>query len=145
MNARLATWSACFLGFAVVVGACSAAESEGTVDPGGSNNQPVGTGGQIGMATGGLGSLVSGTGGVGVPANNGGTGVGAASSAGGGTATGGADATGGLPGTPVCPTFEPNAGAYCSTDQIDNECGPYPSGVTCTCVSSGLAGAWECS
>ena len=118
MNAGLGIGSAVFLGSAIMYGACSAAESEGTVDPDGSR-ELANTGGQTGA---------------------GGNG------AGGNTATGGSEeATGGVPPAALCPTFEPNNAAYCSAVNLSLECGPYPSGASCTCVPDGNAGAWECS
>jgi hypothetical protein len=140
MNARLGTWSPVFLGFAILAGACSAAESEGTIDPAGSNTLAP-SGGQVGASTGGLGTISEGTGGIYVPP----TGNGGSATSGGSTAAGGSEeGTGGTPAASSCPTFKPNNAAYCSADLLELECGPYPSGETCTCVASGLAGAWEC-
>lgn len=141
MNAWLGTWSAVFLGFAIIAGACSAAESEGTIDPAGGNSLAQ-TGGQVGASTGGLGTISDGTGGIYVPpAGNGGS-----TTTGGSTAAGGSEeSTGGSTGSAQsCPTFKPNNGIYCTAEQVDLECGPYPSGETCTCVADGIAGAWEC-
>lgn len=139
MNARLGTWSPVFLGFAILAGACSAAESEGTIDPAGSPSLAQ-TGGQVGASTGGLGSISEGTGGIYVPP----TGNGGSATSGGSTAAGGSEEGTGGGGTAECPPFVRTTGTYCSGPEVGLVC-PYGL-VTCTCVAaaSGVSGTWDC-